>query len=74
MSKFSKLEMDVKTIQPPLASDVQYQTVCNADGQVVGTIKPAHNIYEYGYDMHLMEERYNVLVIANGMAGLEFAR
>ena len=74
MSKFSKLEMDIETIQPALASHVQYQTVCNSEGQVVGTIKPAHNIYEYSFDMHLMEERYNVLVIANGMAGLEFAR
>ena len=74
MSKFNKLEMDIETIQPPPAGLVQYQTVCNADGNVVGTIKPAYGIYEYGFNMHLMEERYNVLVIENGMAGLEFAR
>ena len=74
MSKFNKIEMDVETVQPPLADMVQYQTVCDGDGEVVATVKPIHNIYRYGFNMHLMEERYNVLVIANGLGGLEFAR
>ena len=74
VSKFNKLEMSVETIQPPLADNVQYRAICDAEGEVVATIKPAYNIYTYSFNMHLMEERYNILVIANGLAGLEFAR
>ena len=49
-------------------------TICDADDNVLGVNKPVWQIYKYSYYLVLMEERYNVLSITSGMAGLEWAR
>lgn len=74
MSKFSTTEFEVTTMQPVLDPSAQFQTICNNDGTVIGTIKPAWGIYQYTYNLVVMEERYNVLKFTSGTAGLEWAR
>ena len=74
MSKFNRIEMIVGTISPPLADVVGTKTICTPEGEPIGTIKPVANIYEWSYDMVIFEERYNILAIENGMAGLKYAR
>jgi hypothetical protein len=32
------------------------------------------NIYLYNYDLHILEERYNVLTFVSGNCGLMYAR
>ena len=75
MSRFSTIQYEIKTIQPPLNADAQFSSICaNEGGQVIGTQMPISGIYIYQYNLILLEERYNILRIQNGMAGLEFAR
>ena len=74
MSKFTNVTFEIATIHPTLDQSANVNVFCNPDGQVIGVEKPAWGIYEYTYDMTIMEERYNVLILANGIGGLEFAR
>jgi len=74
MSKFSTIQFEITTIQPTLNANVQFSAICNSSGAIVATQMPQTGIYTYQFDMVLMEERYNILKIQNGMAGLEYAR
>lgn len=74
LSKFSTVEFEIVTDTPTLDPEAEFSTICGPNGDVIGTIKPAWGIYEYTYNMVVMEERYNMLKFVNGMAGLEFSR
>jgi hypothetical protein len=75
MSKFSTVEIEVTTIQPTLNADYQFTEIRSPiTNEVVATQIPRAGIYNYQYDMVVMEERYNILNIQNGTAGLEFSR
>ena len=74
MSKFTTVQFEIKTMQPTLNSEAQFQTICSPLGTIVGTQMPASGIYDYTYDLVVIEERFNVLRFQNGMAGLQFAR
>ena len=76
MSKFNNVQMEVETNLPVLDENAQFNTICgpSTDDEIIGVSKPAYGIYEYTYDLVVMEERWNVLVFQNGMASLEFSR
>lgn len=75
MSKFSTIQYQVSTIQPPLNADAQFSSICaNEGGEVVGTQMPISGIYIYQYNLVVLEERYNILRFQNGLAGLEYSR
>jgi len=74
MSKFTDVQFELTTITPSLDKNAQFNTICGANGEVVGVSKPAYGIYDYTYDLTVMEERWNVVVFQNGMASLEFSR
>ena len=75
MSRFTTIQFEIKTIQPPLNVDTQYSSICaNEGGDVIGTQMPISGIYIYQYNLVVLEERFNILRIQNGMAGLEYAR
>jgi len=74
MSKFTTTEFEITTSLPTLDPNAQFQTICDNEGNVIGTIKPAWGIYEYTYNLVVMEERYNILNFTSGTAGLEWAR
>jgi hypothetical protein len=82
MSRFSTIEIEITTHTPPIDKLAQYANICtdvtNADGSVdkvqIGVNKPSWNIYEYTYDIHLMEERYNIVKFTGGNVGLMFTR
>lgn len=73
-SKFNKIEFLIKTIEPTLDTNAQFSTICDNEGNIIGTNKPMWGIYNYTYDLVVMEERYNRVVFSNGTASLEFAR
>ena len=78
LSKFNKIEYEFTTFEPSLATNVEYLQVCSrdADGNTifVGYNKPSWQIYDYTYDLHLYEERFNVLTFTSGNCGLMYAR
>jgi len=74
LSKFNNIQFEVVTIQPPLDPDAQVLTICDASGGIIGVNKPTWRIYDYNFDLTILEERYNVLTFTSGMAGLMYAR
>ena len=74
LSKFSRIEFEITTILPPIDSSAQVLTVCDPSGGIIGINKPVWNIYEYTYDLTILEERYNILKFESGTAGLAYTR
>jgi len=75
MSKFNQIELELSTIYPPLDSNAVVRTICDPlTNEVIGINKPNINIYHYTYDLHILEERYNVLTFISGNCGLMYAR
>ena len=74
MSKFTEVQFEVSTIQPTLNAEAPFTSICTPEGTIVGTTMPSGGIYDYTYDLVVLEERYNILKFFSGMAGLEFSR
>lgn len=75
LSKFKTIEFEFTTYQPPLDPSAQVYVICNPDGgDVIGINKPNWRIYDYNYDLTVLEERYNVLTFTSGIAALQYAR
>jgi len=79
LSKFNQIEFEFTTFQPPLDPSAQVQVICGNDiggitGVPIGVNKPTWRIYDYNYDLTVLEERYNVLTFSSGNAGLMYAR
>ena len=82
MSRFSTIELELTTIEPPLDQYAQFANICKEEMQPDGSIKsinigvnkPSWGIYSYTYDVHVMEERYNIVKFTGGNVGLMFAR
>jgi len=75
LSKFKVIEFEFNTYQPPLDPQAQVFTVCNQlTGDIIGINKPTWRIYDYNYDLTVLEERFNVLSFIGGNAALMYAR
>jgi hypothetical protein len=75
LSKFKDIEFEFTTYQPPLDPSAQVFTICNQlTGDVIGVNKPTWRIYDYNYDLTVLEERFNVLTFTSGNAALMYAR
>jgi hypothetical protein len=74
---FRRIEFEYNNVaNPPFdLSGLDFQTICDpATGEVIGTTKDPTNIFKYNYNIHIYEERYNVLVFNSGVAELLFGR
>jgi hypothetical protein len=75
MSKFSTIELEFNTYTPPLDPSANYYTICDPEtGIPIGVNKPHWRIYDYNYDLTVLEERYNVLTFIGGNCALMYAR
>lgn len=74
VSKFNLVEFEVKTHHPVLDPSGEFYTICGPDGTTIGTNKLNWKLYDYTYDLTVMEERQNILKVSSGMAGLMYAR
>ena len=75
MSKFSTIELEFTTYVPPLDPRAQFYTICDTETHVpIGVNKPQWRIYEYNYDLTVLEERYNVITFIGGNCALMYAR
>ena len=75
LSKYSKIELDFTTIVPTTDPMANFVIVCDPDtGQPIATNKSTFQLYDYMYNMLVIEERYNMLLFTGGNAGLMSAR
>lgn len=76
MSRFKTVELEITTYLPPIdVSGANLDIVCNETGAPVSiSSKPAWALYPYSYNLHIMEEQYNVLSFMGGNCGLMYAR
>ena len=75
MSKFSTIELEFTTYPPPLDPSANFYTICDPEtGIPIGVNKPTWRIYDYNYDLTVLEERYNVLTFIGGNCALMYAR
>lgn len=74
VSKFNTIEFEFTTFIPPMDPSAQVLTICDGAGNVIGINKPTWRIYDYNYELTVMEERYNILTFTSGNAALMYAR
>lgn len=74
MSRFTNIQMEFTTIIPPADPYAQVLTICDPNtGDIVGINKPTWRIYDYNFNMYLMEERINMVIFVGGNAALLYA-
>lgn len=74
-SKFSNIQFEFTTFYPPLDPSANFLTICNpATGLPSAVNKPTWRIYDYNYNLVILEERYNVVRFMSGNVGLMYAR
>ena len=73
LSRYSKIELLLKTITPTLNPNFHGNIICDStNGLAIGNFKT--NLYNYTYQLLVIEERYNVLSFVGGNVGLMNAR
>jgi hypothetical protein len=74
MSRFTNIQFEFTTISPPFDPMAQVLTICDpTTGDLVGINKPTWRIYDYNFNLYVMEERVNMVVFVGGNAGLLYA-
>ena len=74
MSRFTNIQFEFTTITPPADPYAQVLTICDPNtGDIIGINKPTWRIYNYNFNMYLMEERVNMVIFVGGNAGLLYA-
>lgn len=74
LSKFKNIELEFNTEVPTLDPSANFYTICDEEGNPIGVNKVSWAIYNYNYDIHIMEERYNMITFASGNCGLMYSR
>ena len=86
LSRFTTIELELTTITPPLDNMAQFSQICRETftidengnevrgSEPIGVNKASWSIYAYTYDIHFMEERYNIVKFVGGNVGLAFSR
>jgi len=74
MSRFHSIQLEFNTIHPPLNYLAQSTVICDPNTkEIIGVNKNNWDIYQYNYDLHFFEERYNILTFQSGTAGMKWA-
>jgi hypothetical protein len=74
MSRFTNIQFEFTTITPPVDPYAQVLTICDPiTGEIVGINKPTWRIYDYNFNMYLIEERVNMVTFIGGNAALMYA-
>jgi hypothetical protein len=75
LSKYSKIEIECSTITPSLNPDSTFNIICDPlSGQPVAINKSIAKLYNYTFNVLVIEERYNLLTFIGGNASLMNAR
>ena len=74
MSRFTNIQFEFTTISPPVDPYAQVLTICDpTTGDIVGINKPTWRIYDYNFNLFIIEERINMIIFIGGNAGLLYA-
>jgi len=74
MDKFEDVHFYINTIEPPIDPKAAVDIVCNVEGDIIGIDQKTQDTFKYTYDLDIYEERYNIIIINNGMIRTFFAR
>ena len=75
LSKYSKIELEFTTLTPPPDPNASYVVICDPEAGVqIGVDKSTYQLYDYTFNLLVIEERYNVLSFIGGNAALMNAR
>jgi hypothetical protein len=77
-SKFTKIELELTTINPPMNKDNTFNTICRKDestqmSEQIGVIQSYDSNFKYRFEVVFMEERYNIIKFIGGNVGLVFS-
>ena len=65
-------EWQYSTFEPVLDSEAQLLIVCDVSENMIGYNKTDWNVYKYSFNLHIMEERYNILKFENNHIVLDY--
>ena len=74
LSKFSNIQFEITTFVPPFDPSAQFLSIYDNSGCLIGVNKPNWRLYDYNYNLSVLEERYNILTFSSGNAGLMYTR
>lgn len=75
ISKFKNIQFEFNTYVPPMDGMAQTYTICDPEtGIPIGVNKPTWRLYDYNYNLVILEERYNMISFVGGNCGLMYAR
>jgi hypothetical protein len=76
LSKFRTVELEITVYLPPIdPQGSSFNVICAQDGTLLGVSnKPAWKLYNYTYNLTVMEERYNILSFVSGNCGMSYSR
>jgi hypothetical protein len=73
---FKTIEFEYNNYSNPPIDPINsnFSTICDETGAVIGVTKDPTSIYKYTYNLHVIEEKYNILLFQNGFAGLVYSK
>ena len=74
LSKFNNIQFETTTFVPPFDPSAQFLSIYDNSGCLIGVNKPNWRLYDYNYNLSVLEERYNILTFSSGNAGLMYTR
>lgn len=75
LSRFKDVNLEITTIVPVVSSqNANFRVICDTLGNPIGINKQNWRLYDYTFNMTVFEERYNILSIIGGNAGMLYAR
>ena len=69
---FRHIDFEYSILTPPRDISAQLLAICDTSGNYYGVNRASWNINQFNYNLYIFEEQYNMLIIENGLASLEF--
>ncbi len=75
LSKFREVKIELNTIVPQLSTNPEFEVICDpTTGQPVATNQATWRMYDYTFNLYVIEERYNFLTFVGGNCALRYNR
>ena len=72
LTKYHNIAWEFSTFRPAKDISAQVLMICDQSNNMIGYNKINWNFHDYNYNLHIMEERYNILKFENNNIKLEF--
>ena len=73
---FKTIEFEYNNYSNPPIDQIKsnFSTICDETGAIIGITRDPTSIYKYNYNLHVIEEKYNILLFQNGFGGLVYSK